>query len=70
MKEMYQQAVAGSDRVTKINPAEELQNSSAHARSIKERFERGELIAASDDETDNNKPKPEKADEEVIAAGA
>ncbi|XP_076295313.1 uncharacterized protein LOC143216287 isoform X9 [Lasioglossum baleicum] len=68
MKEMYQQAVAGSDRVTKINPAEELQNSSAHARSIKERFERGELIAASDDETDN-KPKPEKADEEVIAAG-
>lgn len=69
MKEMYQQAVAGSDRVTKINPAEELQNSSAHARSIKERFERGELIAASDDETDN-KPKPEKADEEVIAAGA
>lgn len=69
MKEMYQQAVAGSDRVTKINPAEELQNSSAHARSIKERFERGELIGASDDETDN-KPKPEKADEEVIAAGA
>ncbi|XP_076229518.1 uncharacterized protein LOC116431550 isoform X3 [Nomia melanderi] len=68
MKEMYQQAVAGSDRVTKINPAEELQNSSAHARSIKERFERGELIGASDDETDN-KPKPEKADEEVIAAG-
>ncbi|XP_076382558.1 uncharacterized protein LOC117229286 isoform X12 [Megalopta genalis] len=68
MKEMYQQAVAGSDRVTKINPAEELQNSSAHARSIKERFERGELIAGSDDETDN-KPKPEKADEEVIAAG-
>ncbi|KZC11107.1 LIM domain and actin-binding protein 1 [Dufourea novaeangliae] len=67
MKEMYQQAVAGSDRVTKINPAEELQNSSTHARSIKERFERGEPIAASDDETDN-KPKPEKADEEVIAA--
>ncbi|XP_076241819.1 uncharacterized protein LOC143183907 isoform X2 [Calliopsis andreniformis] len=68
MKEMYQQAVAGSDRVTKINAAEELQNSSTHARSIKERFERGEPIAASDDETDT-KPKPEKADEEVIAAG-
>ncbi|XP_025154324.1 uncharacterized protein LOC105188955 isoform X16 [Harpegnathos saltator] len=68
MKEMYQQAVAGSDRVTKINAAEEIQHST-HARSIKERFERGEPIAASDDETDNSKPKPEKADEEVIAAG-
>ncbi|KAL6445707.1 hypothetical protein ACFW04_000881 [Cataglyphis niger] len=68
MKEMYQQAVAGSDRVTKINAAEEIQNSTAHARSIKERFERGEPIAASDDEIDS-KPKPEKADEEVIAAG-
>ncbi|XP_070155457.1 microtubule-associated protein futsch isoform X3 [Polyergus mexicanus] len=68
MKEMYQQAVAGSDRVTKINAAEEIQHSTAHARSIKERFERGEPIAASDDEIDS-KPKPEKADEEVIAAG-
>ncbi|XP_061941770.1 uncharacterized protein LOC107996281 isoform X15 [Apis cerana] len=67
MKEMYQQAVAGSERVTKINAAEEIQHST-HARSIKERFERGEPIAASDDETDS-KPKPEKADEEVIAAG-
>ncbi|XP_029168345.1 LOW QUALITY PROTEIN: microtubule-associated protein futsch [Nylanderia fulva] len=69
MKEMYQQAVAGNDRVTKINAAEEIQHSTAHARSIKERFERGEPIAASDDEIDSNKPKPEKADEEVIAAG-
>ncbi|CAL1673490.1 unnamed protein product [Lasius platythorax] len=68
MKEMYQQAVAGNDRVTKINAAEEIQHSTAHARSIKERFERGEPIAASDDEIDS-KPKPEKADEEVIAAG-
>ncbi|XP_025268337.1 uncharacterized protein LOC105259477 isoform X9 [Camponotus floridanus] len=68
MKEMYQQAVAGNDRVTKINAAEEIQHSATHARSIKERFERGEPIAASDDETDS-KPKPEKADEEVIAAG-
>ncbi|XP_011704753.1 PREDICTED: protein-methionine sulfoxide oxidase MICAL3 isoform X6 [Wasmannia auropunctata] len=68
MKEMYQQAVAGSDRVTKINAAEEIQHSTAHARSLKERFERGEPIATSDDETDS-KPKPEKADEEVIAAG-
>lgn len=67
MKEMYQQAVAGSDRVTKINAAEEIQHST-HARSIKERFERGEPLGASDDETDS-KPKPEKADEEVIAAG-
>lgn len=68
MKEMYQQAVAGSDRVTKINAAEEIQHSTTHARSLKERFERGEPIAASDDETDS-KLKPEKADEEVIAAG-
>ncbi|XP_011871606.1 PREDICTED: LIM domain and actin-binding protein 1 isoform X8 [Vollenhovia emeryi] len=68
MKEMYQQAVAGSDRVTKINAAEEIQHSTTHARSLKERFERGEPIAASDDENDS-KPKPEKADEEVIAAG-
>ncbi|XP_029671479.1 microtubule-associated protein futsch isoform X2 [Formica exsecta] len=68
MKEMYQQAVAGNDRVTKINAAEEIQHSTAHARSIKERFERGEPIATSDDEIDS-KPKPEKADEEVIAAG-
>ncbi|XP_072759535.1 uncharacterized protein [Anoplolepis gracilipes] len=68
MKEMYQQAVAGNDRVTKINAAEEIQHSSTHARSIKERFERGEPIAASDEEIDS-KPKPEKADEEVIAAG-
>lgn len=68
MKEMYQQAVAGSDRVTKINAAEEIQHST-HTRSIKERFERGEPIAATDDEIDSGKPKPEKADEEVIAAG-
>ncbi|XP_020290725.1 uncharacterized protein LOC109858150 isoform X3 [Pseudomyrmex gracilis] len=68
MKEMYQQAVAGNDRVTKINAAEEIQHSTTHARSLKERFERGEPIATSDDETDS-KPKPEKADEEVIAAG-
>ncbi|XP_024940312.1 uncharacterized protein LOC107267289 isoform X19 [Cephus cinctus] len=67
MKEMYQQAVAESERVTKINPAEEIQHA-AHTRSIKERFERGEPIAASDDETDS-KPKQEKPDEEVIAAG-
>lgn len=67
MKEMYQQAVAGSDRVTKINAAEEIQHTT-NARSIKERFERGEPIAASDEETDS-KPKPEKADEEMIAAG-
>lgn len=64
---MYQQAVAGNDRITKINAAEEIQHST-HARSIKERFERGEPIPASDDEVDS-KPKPEKADEEVIAAG-
>ncbi|XP_015118481.1 xin actin-binding repeat-containing protein 2 isoform X9 [Diachasma alloeum] len=67
MKEMYQQAVATSEKVTKINPAEEIQNST-HARSIKERFERGEPIVADEDETDN-KPKVEKPDEEVIAAG-
>lgn len=67
MKEMYQQAVAESERVTKINPTEEIQHST-HARSIKERFERGEPIAASDDENDA-KPKQEKPDEEVIAAG-
>ncbi|XP_063977889.1 xin actin-binding repeat-containing protein 2-like isoform X5 [Diachasmimorpha longicaudata] len=67
MKEMYQQAVATSEKVTKINPAEEIQNST-HARSIKERFERGEPIVADEDETDN-KPKAEKPDEEVIAAG-
>jgi len=65
---MYQQAVAGSDRVTKINAADEIQYSTNHARSLKEKFERGEPIATSDDET-GNKPKPEKADEEVIAAG-
>lgn len=68
MKEMYQQAVAGSDRITKINAAEELQYSTNHARSLKEKFERGEPIMASDDEMEN-KAKSEKADEEVLAAG-
>ncbi|XP_011307984.1 xin actin-binding repeat-containing protein 2 isoform X9 [Fopius arisanus] len=67
MKEMYQQAVATSEKVTKINPAEEIQNSTL-ARSIKERFERGEPIIVDEDETDN-KPKAEKPDEDVIAAG-
>ncbi|KAK0182402.1 hypothetical protein PV327_000546 [Microctonus hyperodae] len=67
MKEMYQQAVATSERVTKINPAEEIQ-CSTHARSIKEKFERGEPIADSDDQ-DDNKVKQEKPDEDVIAAG-
>lgn len=68
MKEMYQQAVADSERVTKINALEEIQHST-NARSIKERFERGEPIATSDDEDNSGKPKPEKPDEEVIAAG-
>ncbi|XP_023244940.1 uncharacterized protein LOC106644885 [Copidosoma floridanum] len=67
MKEMYQQAVADSERVTKINAAEEIQHAT-NARSIKERFERGEPIAASDEELDA-KNKPEKADEEILAAG-
>ena len=67
MKEMYQQAVAESERITKTNPTEEIQHST-HARSIKERFERGEPIATSDGE-DDSKPKQDKADEEVIAAG-
>lgn len=72
MKEMYQQAVAGNERLNKINAAEEIQNT-IHARSIKERFERGEPIAAysSDEEGNDSRPnnKQEKPDEEVIAAG-
>ncbi|XP_044013634.1 uncharacterized protein MAL13P1.304 isoform X18 [Aphidius gifuensis] len=67
MKEMYQQAVAESEKQQKINAVEEIQHST-HARSIKEKFERGEIVTASDDEIDN-KPKAEKPDEEVIAAG-
>ncbi|XP_012257502.2 xin actin-binding repeat-containing protein 2 isoform X13 [Athalia rosae] len=72
MKEMYQQAVAESERVTKINAAEEIQEiqQTAHARSIKERFERGEPIAANDDENPEDKFKhQDRPDEEVIAAG-
>ncbi|XP_074103874.1 uncharacterized protein LOC141530585 isoform X1 [Cotesia typhae] len=74
MKELYQQAVATSERVTKINPAEEFQCTPAHARSIKEKFERGEPITSSNaDEADSNstsnKIKQEKPDEDVIAAG-
>ncbi|XP_043272863.1 xin actin-binding repeat-containing protein 2 isoform X12 [Venturia canescens] len=68
MKEMYQQAVAESERITKAAPTEEIQHST-HARSIKERFERGEPIAPSDGEAEANKLKQEKPDEEVIAAG-
>lgn len=68
MKEMYQQAVAISEQsVPKTKPAEEIQ-CTTHARSIKERFERGEPISALDDES-NNKPTKETPDEEVIAAG-
>ena len=67
MKELYQQAVADSERVTKINAVEEIQHAT-NARSIKEKFERGEPISTSDDENDS-KPKQEKPDEEVIAAG-
>ncbi|XP_057338553.1 F-actin-monooxygenase MICAL3 isoform X9 [Microplitis mediator] len=74
MKELYQQAVATSERVTKINPADEIQCTTAHARSIKEKFERGEPITCSnEDEADSNstsnKIKQEKPDEDVIAAG-
>lgn len=72
MKEMYQQAVAESERVTKINASEEIQEiqQTAHARSIKERFERGEPIAANEDENPEDKFKhQDRADEEVIAAG-
>ncbi|XP_046735433.1 uncharacterized protein LOC124404940 isoform X14 [Diprion similis] len=72
MKELYQQAVAESERVTKINAAEEIQEiqQSAHARSIKERFERGEPIAANDDENSEEKFKhQDRAEEDVIAAG-
>jgi hypothetical protein len=71
MKELYQQAVADSERVTKINPAEEIQHAT-NARSIKERFERGEPIAVmSDDDQETAAPKPwgEKPDEEILAAG-
>lgn len=67
MKEMYQQAVADSEKVTRINAVEEIQHAT-NARSIKERFERGEPIAAtSDDEQD--KQKGDKPDEEILAAG-
>ncbi|XP_046605307.1 uncharacterized protein LOC124297924 isoform X15 [Neodiprion virginianus] len=72
MKELYQQAVAESERVTKINAAEEIQEiqQSAHARSIKERFERGEPIAANNDENSEEKFKhQDRAEEDVIAAG-
>lgn len=70
MKEMYQQAVADSEKVTKINAVEEIQHAT-NARSIKERFERGEPIAAgSDDEQDGMKNKTsDKPDEEILAAG-
>lgn len=70
MKELYQQAVADSERITKINAAEEIQHAT-NARSIKERFERGEPIAAmSDDEQDAiSKTKAENQDEEILAAG-
>ncbi|XP_014225437.1 uncharacterized protein LOC106651448 isoform X10 [Trichogramma pretiosum] len=69
MKEMYQQAVADSDKIQKINAVEEIQHST-NARSIKERFERGEPIAAtSDEEIENAKNKSEKPDEEILAAG-
>lgn len=67
MKELYQQAVADSERVTKVNAVEEIQHAT-NARSIKEKFERGESIPASDD-VNENKSKQEKPDEEVIAAG-
>ncbi|XP_034944167.1 xin actin-binding repeat-containing protein 2 isoform X3 [Chelonus insularis] len=69
MKELYQQAVATSERVTKTNPVEEIQ-CTMHARSIKEKFERGEPMVNSNDEEDSSsKLKQEKPDEEVIAAG-
>lgn len=68
MKEMYQQAVADSERVTKINAADEIQHTT-NARSIKERFERGEPIAAASDEEQEGKLKGEKPDEEILAAG-
>ncbi|XP_051158107.1 uncharacterized protein LOC127279649 isoform X13 [Leptopilina boulardi] len=64
MKELYQQAVADSERITKVNAVEEIQHAT-NARSIKEKFERGESIPASDDVNENK----EKPDEEVIAAG-
>ena len=66
MKELYQQAVADSERVTKINAAEEIQHAT-NARSIKERFEKGKPISHSDDE-DESKTK-ENLDEDVFAAG-
>ncbi|XP_058802552.1 xin actin-binding repeat-containing protein 2 isoform X12 [Phymastichus coffea] len=67
MKEMYQQAVADSERVTKINAAEEIQHTT-NARSIKERFERGEPIGSTCDE-EIEKNKVDKPDEEILAAG-
>lgn len=70
MKELYQQAVADSEKVTKINPAEEIQHAT-NARSIKEKFERGETLVQSDEDeiSPKNKHQQEKPDEEVIAAG-
>ena len=73
MKELYQQAVADSERVTKINAVEEIQHTT-NARSIKERFERGEPIAATSDDEQDGAParannKAEKPDEEILAAG-
>lgn len=69
MKEMYQQAVADSERITKINAVEEIQHTT-NARSIKERFERGEPIASnSDDEEVDKNNKADKPDEEILAAG-
>lgn len=68
MKEAYQQAVADSERVTKINAAEEIQHAT-NARSIKERFERGEPIAATSDDEQDKQLKDDKPDEELLAAG-
>ncbi|XP_012287832.1 uncharacterized protein LOC105703765 [Orussus abietinus] len=67
MKEMYQQAISGNDNISKTNAAEEI-GCAVNARSIKERFEKGEIILPSGDDN-TNKPSAEKPDEEVIAAG-
>ncbi|XP_059470640.1 LIM domain and actin-binding protein 1 isoform X2 [Neocloeon triangulifer] len=64
IKEMYTQAVQESEsQKPKSKAAEELEIINAQARALRERFERGEITNADDDEEDEDSAKRDKNDD-------
>jgi len=67
MKEAYENAVAESE---KTNVKKDVEIRSEKARSIKEKFEKGEVLPSDDSDSEQDKKSsPQKEDMDVFEAG-